>query len=90
VFDEWKDAEVVLTHKKGDFKLYDIWRGISLLDAVGKILARIIQECLQSIAENVLPESQCGFSKGRGCADMIFAASQIMEKTREHGVYAQV
>jgi hypothetical protein len=44
VFDEWKDAEVVPIHKKGDFKLYDIWRGISLLDAVGKILARIIQE----------------------------------------------
>ena len=49
-------------------------RGISLLDVVGKMFAKIIQERLQHIAENILPESQCGFQKGRlrGCCDMIF------------------
>ena len=26
------------------------------------------------LAEDELPESQCGFRKGRGCADMIFTA----------------
>ena len=40
-------------------------RGISLLDVVGKVFAQIIQERLQHIAENILPESQCGFQKGR-------------------------
>ena len=36
------------------------------------------------VAEKILPESQCGFWKERGCVDMIFAARQLMEKRREH------
>ena len=37
------------------------------------------------IAKGLLPDSQCGFHKGRGCTDMIFVARQLMEKTQEHG-----
>ena len=51
---------------------------------VGKILARIVKERLEGIADRVLPESQSGFRKGRGCVDMIFVARQLIEKTREH------
>jgi len=36
------------------------------------------------VAEKVLPELQCGFRKGRGCVDMVFVASQLVEKSREH------
>ena len=39
---------------------------------------------LQTIAETILPESQCGFRKGRGCVDMIFVLRQLVEKTCEH------
>ena len=84
VVGDWKDAEIVPIPKKGNLQVCDNWRGISLLDAVGKIFARVVQERLQVIAENILPESQCGFRKGRGCIDMIFAARQLVEKTREH------
>ena len=59
----------------------DNWRGISLLDVVGKVFARIIQNRLQAIAEDILPESQCGFRRGRGCTDMVFVARQLV---REH------
>ena len=55
-----------------------------MLDVVGKVFARIIQERLQVIAERTLPDSQCGFRKGRGCCDMLFVARQLLEKTREH------
>ena len=79
---DWKDAEIVPIPKKGDLRLCDNWRGISLLDVAGKVFARVMQERLQTIAETVLPESQCGFRKGRGC--VIFAARQLVEKTREH------
>ena len=34
---------------------------------------------------SILPDSQSGFRKGRGCLDMIFVARQLMEKAREHG-----
>ena len=84
VVTDWKDAEVVPIPKKGDLQRCDNWRGISLLDVVGKVFARIIQERLQVIAERTLPDSQCGFRKGRGCCDMLFVARQLLEKTREH------
>ena len=69
-----KDAVIVPIPKKGDLRECDNWRGISLLDVAGKVFARVIQERLQVIANDILPESQCGFRKGRGCTDMIFAA----------------
>ena len=36
------------------------------------------------IAEEVLPDSQCGLRRGRGCVDMIFGVRQIIEKAVEH------
>ncbi len=36
------------------------------------------------MAEKVLPESQCGFRRGRGCTDMIFVIRQLVEKAVEH------
>jgi len=51
---------------------------------MGKLLGCILQDRLQLIAEKVLPESQCGFRKGRGCVDMFFTARQLFKKSREH------
>ncbi len=82
--EDGRDAEIVPIPKKGNLKLCDNWRGISLSDVVGKAFARILQERLQKLAEKVLPESQCGFRKGRGCVDMIVAARQLLEKCWEH------
>ena len=84
VVKDWQDALVVPIPKKGDLRKCDNWRGISLLDVVGKIMARIVKERLEKIADRVVPESQNGFRKGRGCVDMLFVARQLLEKTREH------
>ena len=84
VVKDWWDAEVVPIPKKGDLKKCDNWRGISLLDVVGKVFAQIMQDRLQVIAERLFPESQCRFRKGTGCMDMIFAARQLIEKSRVH------
>ena len=40
----WCDASLVSVPKKGDLSLCDNWRGISLLDVVGKVFAKIIQQ----------------------------------------------
>ena len=37
VVDDWRDAIIVPIPKKGDLTLCDNWRGISLLDVVGKV-----------------------------------------------------
>ena len=80
----WRDALIVPIPKKGDLTMCDNWRGISLLDVTGKVFARILQERLQSVVEDQLPDSQCGFRKGRGCVDMLYCARQLVEKTYEH------
>ena len=75
---------IVPITKKGDLKSADNWRGISLLDVVEKLFACIIQERLQSIAEEVLPDSQCAFRKGRSCVNMTHVARQLIEKSAEN------
>ena len=80
----WRDSILVPIPKKGDPSNCDNWRGISLLDVVGKVVARILQERLQKLAEDELPESQCGFRAGRSCTDMIFTVRQFVEKSWEH------
>ena len=75
---------IVPIPKKGDLNVCDNWRGISLLDLGGKLFAKVIQSRLQADAEEVLPDSQCGFWQVRGCVDMIFCARQMIEKAVEH------
>ena len=81
---DWRDAELVPIPKKGNLSSCDNWRGISLLDVVGKLCGRILQNRLQFLADSELPESQCGFRSGRGCMDAVFSVRQLVEKTFEH------
>jgi len=69
--------------KKGNLHSCDNWRRIALIDIVGKVVARIVQERLQVLAEKELPESQYGFRKKPGCTDMIFIVRQVVEKSFE-------
>lgn len=78
------DAMLVPIPKKVCLSNCDNWRGISLLDVVGKPIATILQDRLQQLSDEELPESQCGFCKGRGCTDMTLVVRQLVEKTWEH------
>lgn len=80
----WRNAVLVALAKKGDLTLCDNWRGISLLDIAGKVLARVMQDRLQVLGMDVLHESQCGFRNCRGVTDMSFAVRQLIEKLGEH------
>ena len=85
---DFKDAAIIHLYKrKGNRQACDNHRGISLLCIAGKVLARILLNRLTAhLDQGLLPESQCGFRKGRGTTDMIFAARQIQEKCREQHV----
>ena len=80
----WRDSILVPITKKGGLSNCDNWRGISLLDVVGKVVARILHKRFKKLAEDELPESQCGFRAGRSCTDMIFTVRQFVEKSWEH------
>ena len=82
---DMRDANIITLHKKGDRGDCNNYRGISLLSTVGKLFARVILKRLQTLADRVYPESQCGFRSGRSTVDMVFAVRQLQEKCREQG-----
>ena len=83
---DMRNAKIVTLYKnKGDKGDCNNYRGISLLSITGKVFARIILKRLQTLAERILPESQCGFRAGRSTTDMIFTLRQLQEKCREQG-----
>ena len=54
-----------------------------MLSIARKILAKIISNRIKKIAEEVLPESQCGFRAGGSTINMIFILQQLQEKAIE-------
>ena len=83
---DFKDASIIHLYKrKGDHAGCDNHRGISLLSAAGKVLARVLLNRLSAHVDElgILPESQCGFRTGPGTVDMIFSARQLQEKCQE-------
>lgn len=81
--EDLRNAVIVTIFKKGSKSICGNYRGITLLSIAGKILARILLNRLRPTAEEMLPETQCGFRPSRGTADMVFVARQIQEKCRE-------
>ena len=65
ILEDWRNSLLVVLYKgKGSKNDCSNYRGISLLSVVGKILSRIIFKRINlHIADDVLPESQCGFRK---------------------------
>nr|XP_014349996.1 PREDICTED: uncharacterized protein LOC102357907 [Latimeria chalumnae] len=82
---DFKDANIVHLYKrKRDQTDCNNHRGTSLLSVAGKFFAKVILDHLiNSLAESILPESQCGFRSGRGTMDMIFSGRQIQDKCRK-------
>ena len=82
---DWRDAILESLFKKGE-KLYcGNFRGISLFSIVGKVFSRVLlNRQIPSVANDVLPESQCGFRAHRGTSDMIFSARHIQVNSVEH------
>ena len=80
---DFRDANIVTIFKKGDRKNCCNYGSISLLSIASKSFARILLHRLLTLAEDVLPESQCGFRPSRGTVDMIVRVRQLQEKSQE-------
>ena len=56
---------------------------MSPLSVAGKILGKVMLEHLQTVVEDVLPGSRCGFRADRTTIDMILTLCQPQEKSAE-------
>ena len=82
---QWKDAIIMVLHKKKDRTECGNYRGISLVAHAGKILLKIIARRLSEYCERVgiLPEEQSGFRPNRSTTDMMFLIRRLQELARK-------
>jgi len=84
--EEWCEACIVPLYKgKGDKYECSNYRGISLLSVVGKLYGRVLINRISGATECAIGDEQCGFRRGRGCVDQVFAVRQVCEKAIERG-----
>ena len=72
---EWKKANVVPVHKKGDKQILKNYRPISLLPIAGKIFERLLYDKMFEffIANNLISKNQSGFRPGDSCINQLLS-----------------
>ena len=70
---EWRKANIVPVHKKGDKQCLKNYRPVSLLPICGKILERLIfNEMFKFLIENnLISSNQSGFKPGDSCINQL-------------------
>ena len=80
--EEWRDSVIVPIFKeKADIQDCGNYRGIKMISHTMKIWERIIDR--RQREETSIGEEQFSFMPGRGTADAIFSARQVIDKHRE-------
>ncbi|GBG84066.1 hypothetical protein CBR_g37941 [Chara braunii] len=74
------DAYVALLFKKGAKEDVWNWRPISILNALYKILAKVLANRLKEVLPSIIDSTQTGFVVGRQILSNILLAQQILEE----------
>ena len=80
----WKEAKVIILHKKGDRKDIKNYRPVSLLSHTYKLFTRAIQNRMEKVLDENQPREQAGFRKKYSTADHLQALNQVIEKSEEY------
>ena len=82
---QWKDADIIILHKKGDKTECGNYRGISPVSHAGKVLLKVAARRLSAYCEakGLLPEEQCGFRPDLSTTDMMFGIRRLQETGRK-------
>jgi len=83
--EEWTEGIICPIFKKGDRRLCNNYRPITLLNTVYKIFAILLHNRICTEVEHKIGEYQMGFSPNRSI-DNIFIIRQIFEKCHEHNI----
>lgn len=82
----WKVAKVIAIHKPGkDPTSPKSYRPISLLSALSKLFERVVHGRILSFADanNIFPEQQFGFRKGRSTVHQLTRAVQLIRRNKQ-------
>ena len=82
---DWKSANVVPVHKKGDKTKVENYRPISLTSLVVKVMERIIRDELYMKCQNRIGDKQYGFLPSRSCVtQMTYVIDDIATTMNKH------
>lgn len=81
---EWETGQMITIHKKGDQRICENYRGISLLNVAYKIVSTLIQKRLADASKKIIGKYQCGFVAGKSTIDAIHTVKQIIDKSNQY------
>ena len=84
---EWKKANVVPVHKKGNKQTLENYRPVSLLPICSKIFERLIYNSLFEffIANELISSNQFGFKPGDSCINQLLSITHEIYKSFDDG-----
>ena len=74
-----KQGILILLYKKGDKRLLDNWRPISLLNIDYKIAAKVLCKRLQNVLTTIISTDQTGYRKFRSAAENIRLVEDVID-----------
>jgi hypothetical protein len=82
----WKNAVVILLHKKGDTTDIKNYRPISLLPIMYKVFSHILLRRMLPTLDFHQPREQAGFRAGFSTIDHLHVINQLQEKSNEYNI----
>ena len=84
----WRAGDIVNIFKKGDRKDPGNYRGITLLNVVGKLYTKVIDSRLSTWLDTHgrLHVCQAGFRRQRSCMDHVYSLSHILQERTRQGL----
>ena len=85
---QWKNAVIIVLHKKGDKTECGNYRGILPVSHAGKVLLKVVARRLGDYCEakGLLLDEECGFRPDRSTTHMKFVVRRLQEIRRKAGV----
>ncbi|GFN97082.1 endonuclease-reverse transcriptase [Plakobranchus ocellatus] len=80
----WTQSLVITLPKKGNLKLFQNYRTISLISHPSKVMLQVILNRLKHEAEKIIVEEQAGFRPGRSTIEQMCNVRILMEKYLQH------
>ena len=88
--DEWKLANIVPIHKKGDKSEVENYRPISLLSIVSKVLERCVLRNIRDHLQQLINDSQHGFTPGKSCTTQLLEVLDYIGSLLDSGKQTDV
>ena len=80
----WREAKMIILHKKGERRDIKNYRPVSLLSHTYKLFTRAIQNRMEKVLDENQPRERAGFRKKYSTVDHLQALNQVIEKSEEY------